>query len=188
MERRQLLALIAGATGCALIGFVEFRPRTDDATGAATASFQPSDIAFFDEVAETIIPRTDTPGAKDAKVGEFIAAYSQATYSPRDLAIFKAGVETLDEEMRKACGARFMDASPAQRQAVLMRIDREARAHAAKAAETALPHYFTLMKQATLLGFFTSEPGATKVARYSEIPGPYHGDVPYNGEGFWSWA
>ena len=188
MERRELLTLIAAATGCALIGFAEYGPGRVNAADDPPTSFPPGDIAFFDEVAEAIIPRTDTPGAKDAKVGEFIGVYSQACYSNRDLAVLKAGVIALDNEMRKACGARFTDALPAQRQAVLAGIDREARADADKAADTAPPHYFTLMKQLTLLGFFTSEPGATQVARYSEVPGAYHGDVPYDGKGFWSWA
>ena len=50
------------------------------------------------------------------------------------------------------------------------------------------PHWFTLMKQLTLFGFFTSEPGATKVARYRPIPGKYKGVVDYKGEAFWAWA
>lgn len=188
MERRQLLTLIAAATGCALAGYAEFGPDRDARAGPADANFAPTDVAFFDEVAETIVPRTDTPGAKDAKVGAFIAAYSQACYSQRDLPILRAGIDTLNGEMRKACGATLVAARPAQREAVLTRIDREARAMASKAGDDDPPHYFTLMKQLTLLGFFTSEPGATKAARYSAIPGPYHGDIPYDGKGFWSWA
>jgi hypothetical protein len=44
------------------------------------------------------------------------------------------------------------------------------------------------MKQLTLFGFFTSEPGATRVARYRPIPGRYKGCIPYvKGETFWSW-
>ena len=41
------------------------------------------------------------------------------------------------------------------------------------------PHYFSLMKQLTLLGFFTSEVGATKALRYVPVPGRYEGCVPY---------
>ena len=186
MKRRDLLALIAAATGCAVIGYAEFAPGMHDA--AQAAGFEPEDVAFLDAVAETIIPRTDTPGASDVKVGQFITDYAQACYLPSDLATLQAGIPALDAELRKACGKRLMDATPAERLPVLTRIDREARAHALTMKPDDKPHYFTLMKQLTLLGFFTSEPGATKVARYREIPGHYTGDVPYKGEGFWSWA
>jgi hypothetical protein len=50
-----------------------------------------------------------------------------------------------------------------------------------------VPHYFTLMKQLTLLGFFTSEPGSTRVLRYRPVPGKYKGCVPYR-KGETSWA
>jgi hypothetical protein len=40
-------------------------------------------------------------------------------------------------------------------------------------------HYFTMLKQLTLWGYFTSEPGATKALRYVETPGHYDGSYPY---------
>ena len=53
-------------------------------------------------------------------------------------------------------------------------------------SEEALPHYFTMMKQLTLFGFFTSEVGATEVLRYEAVPGSYEGCAPYNGEPAWA--
>ena len=183
MERRELLQLIAAATGCALFG------DAGAVAVVAPAAFSAKDIAFFDEVAETILPRTDTPGAKDAKVGAFIASYSVACYSPEELAVLRAGIGELDAGMRAAQGIGFMKAKPKQRQAFLSELDRAAKAHAKSKAEGAPPHYFTLMKQLTLLGFFTSEPGATKVARYRPNPGPYKGCVDLKpGDTFWFWG
>ena len=68
-------------------------------------------------------------------------------------------------------------------------IDAEAKRHARAFSErgNASPHWFTLCKQLVLLGFFTSEAGATRVARYRPVPGPYKGVVPYRGETFWAW-
>jgi hypothetical protein len=48
-------------------------------------------------------------------------------------------------------------------------------------------HYFTMMKQLTLWGFFTSEPGATKALRYVAVPGKYEGCIPYK-KGDKAWA
>ncbi len=88
--------------------------------------------------------------------------------------------------MRTKAGVGFLDASKAQRQALLTAIDQEARKHAADKAKE-VPHYFTLMKQLTLFGFFTSRPGSTRVLRYRPVPGKYKGCVPYK-KGETSWA
>jgi hypothetical protein len=184
MQRRELLKLIAAATGCALVGAQGALAATS--APVARASFSKRDLAMLDEIAETILPRTDTPGARDAAVGAFIARYAQACYDPAQLRILQHGIITLDVLMRAKTGAGFLQASAAQRQALLTDIDLQARQHA-KAADGAPPHYFTLMKQLTLLGFFTSEPGSTRVLRYRPVPGAYKGCVPYR-KGDSSWA
>jgi hypothetical protein len=181
MNRRDLLKCIAAATGCALIGM-----EGALAAPAARSPFSARDLAMFDEISETILPRTDTPGAKDAAVGAFIARYSAACYEPAQLLILKQGVVTLDALMRAKAGADFLHATPAQRQALLIDIDLQARKHAREPGQS-VPHYFTLMKQLTLLGFFTSEPGSTRVLRYRPVPGKYKGIVPYiKGEASWA--
>jgi hypothetical protein len=184
MQRRDLLKLIAAATGCALVG-------TQGALAApavrpAQPPFSKHDRVMLDEIAETILPRTNTPGAKDAAVGAFIARYALACYDPAQLRILQHGIITLDVLMRAKNGAGFLQAAPAQRQALLTDIDLQARQHA-KASGGAPPHYFTLMKQLTLLGFFTSEPGSTRVLRYRPVPGKYKGCAPYK-KGQSSWA
>jgi hypothetical protein len=189
MQRRELLRWIALSTGCALVGVSR---ATDAADGILRpATFHAGDIAWFDEVAETILPRTSTPGAIDARVGEFIARYSEACYPPAHLLALQKGVGALDAQMRAKYGVDFLRASGEQRRMTLLEIDRSARNFAL--AQSALhaefvPHYFTLVKQLTLLGFFTSEPGATLVARYRPVPGKYRGCVDHHpGEAFWAW-
>lgn len=182
MERRELIKWIVAVTGSAFVGVEPLLAAAAPATGAYSAA----DVALLDEIAETILPRTDTPGAKDAKVGAFIARYSAACYKPEELAALRAGLPALEAAMHRRHGRSFMHATPAQRQAMLVEIDRDAK-QAAKAAQGKTPHWFTLCKQLTLYGFFSSEPGATKVARDRPIPGEYHGCIPYHqGETFWS--
>jgi len=48
-------------------------------------------------------------------------------------------------------------------------------------------HYFTMMKQLTLFGYFTSKPGATQALRYVAVPGHYDGCMPYK-KGDKAWA
>ncbi len=188
MRRRELIRLIAGLTGAAFVGA--------DAAGSTAGRerrsiYSRADVRFFDEVAETILPRTDTPGAKDAEVGAFIARYSAGRYEPAHLAIVKDGIAQLDARMRAMHGLTFMRASADQKRSVLLAVDAEAKRHEqakADADRDRPPHYFTLMKQLTLYGFFTSEAGATRVVRYRPVPGKYEGCVPYaRGETFWAW-
>ncbi|GAB3454166.1 gluconate 2-dehydrogenase subunit 3 family protein [Massilia terrae] len=181
MHRRDLLKLIAAATGCALVG-----TERALAAPAAGAAFSAHDIAMLDEIAETIIPRTDTPGAKDAGVGPFIARYAHTCYEPAQLRSLQQGIGNIEAAMRAQSRVGFRQASPAQRHALLSDLDREAKQQANDPARPA-PHYFTLMKQLTLLGFFTSEPGSTRVLRYRPVPGKYRGCVPYK-KGESSWA
>lgn len=176
MERRELLKWIAAVTGCAFAG----SSRAVAASGAAQpAPFSQADITLLDDIADTILPRTSTPGAKDVGVGAFIARYSLKCYSEAELAILRGGLRTL--------GAEFRHALPRQRTALLTRIDAEAKLQAHRQPEH--PHYFSLLKQLTLLGYFTSEPGSTKALRYRPIPGKYKGIVPYKkGATSWAWT
>jgi hypothetical protein len=187
MRRRELIQMIAALTGCALVG--------DDALWAAGAAQTPfpysdSEIDLLDDIADTILPATDTPGARDAAVGQFIARYSAACYPPEHVALLKSGVSEIDARMQSLHGKGFRLADAADKTELLTQIDRQAKEHSRDAAALpgASPHYFTLMKQLTLYGFFTSEPGATRVARYRPVPGRYKGCVPYvTGESFWAW-
>lgn len=184
----------------------EFRPFTAD------------EIAFLDEVAETILPTTSTPGAKAAQTGAFIALMVTDSYDADDQKIFREGMRTLDEESRTAHGVGFMEATPAQRLALLERLDREQKTHSdarreasrrkslawledqrqemsrgtdvgvASAITADTPaHYFRMMKELALLGYFTSEIGCTQAQRYVESPGRYDPCAPYT-PGEKSWA
>jgi hypothetical protein len=179
------VALVGGSallTGC--------REKNTD------APFTTEDIAFLDEVAETILPETDTPGAKAAKTGAFMALMVTESYSPRDRKIFREGMRELDESSRKSHGVSFMAATPQQRLAVLEDVDRHSRAFAfdaIKRAEAFLTHrrkeahYFRMMKELALLGYFTSEIGCTQAQHYIDTPGRFDPCVPYEpGEKAWA--
>ena len=97
----------------------------------------------------------------------------------------------LSRHLQVLQGKGFRQADQQAKISLLTQIDRQAKQHAHRADAKpgdASPHYFTLMKQLTLYGFFTSEPGATRVVRYRPNPGKYKGCIPYvEGETFWAW-
>ncbi|MGJ4729217.1 gluconate 2-dehydrogenase subunit 3 family protein [Luteimonas sp. SDU101] len=189
MDRRELLKMIASATGVAMVGMPAFVLGQAPVPQAA-AGFAAEDVALLDEIAETIIPRTDTPGAKDADVGAFMARFVTDCYTPEDQAAFRAGLVDLD---RRAAGS-FMALAPAARLQMLTTLDREAGEQARRAWVAADGsgsgggvHYFTMIKQLVIFSFFTSKVGATEVLRYDPVPGYYDGDLPYE-PGTPAWA
>jgi hypothetical protein len=186
MQRRELIQLIVALTACPFMGRDELFAGPDS---DLPSPYSEDQIAFFDEVAECILPRTDSPGARDAGVGPFIARYSGGCYTTEQIELLKGGISDIEARMRKRNGQGFRAALSSEQAALLTEIDRQAKKHAraVKDKDSALPHYFTLMKQLTLLGFFTSEQGATQVCRYRPIPGRYKGCIPYKGETFWAW-
>lgn len=193
MQRRELLKMITAATGMAMIGLpsVVFG-QAQLPVPPANNTFSKAQVALLDEIAETILPRTDTPGAKDAGVGLFMARFVTDCYDPQQQAVFRAGLADLD---KRAKGG-FLALKPAQRTELLDKLAAEARAASPdpkkaddEGADSAAipPHYFTMIKQLVLFGFFTSEVGATKVLRYVPVPGRFDGDLPYE-PGTPAWA
>lgn len=187
MQRRELIKMIAVLTGASVIGADLFLAGCKNKT--ASNFFTEDDIAFFDEVAETIIPKTNTPGAKDAATGSFMALYATDCYDELTRKVFKDGIAGLNSATEKAYNKTFMKISAAQQKEMLTAIDREATLYNKQSngtKEQKTPHYFTLMKQLTMLGFFTSKPGATQVLRYNPVPGKYEGCIDYKkGETSW---
>lgn len=200
MNRRELMKLIAAATGTAFVGSDAFAYEVIPPVSLGETGFTEADVEFLNEVAEIILPRTDTPGAKDANVGQIMVVIVNDCYGPAERKVFIEGMTKLRGEGRGA----FLALSPKKRQALLTDLDKEAReynqkaelhrvassrpgARSADSATDPVPHYFTLIKQLTLFGFFTSETGATKALRYVPIPGSYNGDLPYK-KGDRAWA
>ncbi|HKO15059.1 MAG TPA: gluconate 2-dehydrogenase subunit 3 family protein [Gemmatimonadaceae bacterium] len=178
------VALVGGSaiwTGCA-------RDRAAVvASSAGVGAFTPPDIALLDDVADTILPETSTPGARAAHTGAFMAMMVTDCYDERDQKIFKDGMAKLDAAARTAGAASFTAATPAQRLSVLEALDREQKAYMDAKKPDDPAHYFRMMKELALLGYFTSEIGYTKAQRYVESPGRFDSCVPYH-PGDKAWA
>src|SRR5437899_9685850 len=172
---RRVTALLGGVvfvgTGD-LLTAVEHAHARAATSHAQVGAFTAQDVALLDEVADTILPETKTPGAKAAHVGPFMALMVTDTYDDQEQQIFRAGMRQLEQ-------AAFMAAKPAERLALLERLDREQKAYMDGKADDAPAHYFRLMKELTLLGYFTSEIGCTQAQRYRERPGRFDPCVPY---------
>jgi hypothetical protein len=190
--------------GGALVGGNAFMLGCKSETGK-TQDWSPEQIAYMDEIAETILPATSTPGAKAAKVGSFMTVMVNDCYEEGDQKAFKEGLDKLNDVSKKKYDKTFMSITPEQRKELLIAIDKEAKdfqkevgdfntkendkqkADAKYVKQKKSPHYFTMMKQLTMLGFFTSEVGAKQALRYVPVPGRYDGCAPYK-KGDKAWA
>ena len=207
LTRRDVLQMVTALLGGAALAGGErvLALSFDDAaiagaTEQGTSLFSAADVAVLDEIAETILPETSTPGAKAAKTGAFMALMVTELYDARQQQVFRAGLGQVDEASRKAHGVAFMQATPAQRLSVVEALDREQksamdaraperpnRAPAAPAAPDEPAHYFRMMKELALLGYFTSEIGYTKAMRYRESPGRFDPCAPHApGDKIWA--
>jgi glucoside 3-dehydrogenase (cytochrome c) hitch-hiker subunit len=231
---RRVGLLLGGVTfvgGTSLLSACE-KGHQPVAAGTNVGEFTPSDMAFLDEVADTILPTTKTPGAKAAKVGPFMAVMVTDCYDANEQKIFRDGMKKLDDACRKATNTAFMSATPQQRLSLLEGLDKEQKTYtdavdaarrsrsssgdtatttAAKKAQAQMPdqrkegglgtdvgaataitadsptHYFRMIKELTLLGYFSSEIGCKQAQRYAETPGRYDPCVPYK-PGDKAWA
>ena len=217
MNRRELIKMVSLATGAVVIGSDFFLTGCKNNASLGGIVFSKEDINFLNEVAETIIPTTNTPGAKAANVGTFMTVMVNDCYTETDQKIFHAGILKLNE----ACNAKFkkdfIEATPEQRLELLKNLDQEAKDFNKKVdaifdanspnqkTQLALNknltgkdpkadkqkenpnYYFIMMKQLTLLGYFSSKIGATEALRYVAVPGKYDGAFPYK-KGDRAWA
>jgi hypothetical protein len=190
MNRRDALARVSLLLGGTILGaevFLAGCNHPEKSIGASGTNFSNDDIAYFDEIAETILPATDTPGAKQAKVGEFMARIVKDCYTEADQKIFMDGMQKLNEASKTKNGKSYMDSSPEQRHDLLVDLDKEQKAYTDHKKKEDPTHYFRMMKELTLWGYFTSEPGATKALRYKAVPGSYQGCIDYK-KGDKAWA
>src|SRR3981081_503620 len=125
ITRREAVARVAALLGgVALIGGSALITGCREKSEVPFTPFTPNDVAYLDEIADTILPTTSTPGAKAAKTGELMARIVTDSYSLEDQRIFRAGMVKLDNASKdKNDGKTFMQATPAQRLALLKTLD-----------------------------------------------------------------
>lgn len=188
MNRRELIRrvamLMSGAISApAVLGVL------NGCSPKPSASWHPQFLstaegAIVEDVAELILPRTDTPGARDAGVPGFIDVILKDAYPAEDQARFVSGAKDFDAEAQRAHGKPFLELPQAQRLAFLQKVHDEAANAERTQADNDVPPsqrkrpFVLMMKELTMLGFFVSKPGATQVLQYVAVPGGYQACIP----------
>ena len=163
IDRRALLGSAIMLVGGVLVG---------PAVVAATAKtfFTATERPLLDSLCETMIPRTDTPGAIDAGVPAFLDALMVQWASPASQANLRKVVTGLGSTAAMELRRPFQSASAADRTAFLTRQD--------AALIAARDPAYLQFKELVLTAYYFSEPGATKELRYELVPGVWEPSVP----------
>ncbi|HZE84307.1 MAG TPA: gluconate 2-dehydrogenase subunit 3 family protein [Puia sp.] len=142
--------------------------------------------SFLGELSETIIPATDTPGAKDLSAHLFVLKMVDDCYKKEDREKFVRGMEAFGRAVQTATGKHFGDATEQERAAFLkaledrkapeLKQDKGVGTEQGKDGEMAF--FYRTVKHLTIQAYTTSPFYLTKVHVYKLVPGRFHGCVP----------
>jgi hypothetical protein len=187
MDRREAIRRTAWLMG-GLVSAPAIASVLNGCTAKPTLSWKPvffseEQAGIVSEVAEIIIPKTDTPGAKDTGVPGFIDLVLKDVYGKEDQEFFLNSLKAFNEEAQKEHGDPFLELD-AEQQTAFVKKAHNAAIEAERNTKPAPKRPFILtMKELTMLGFFTSEVGATQVLQYDPVPGAYKGCIPVSEAG-----
>jgi hypothetical protein len=195
MQRREALRLVlAGGVLPALsTDLFAFFQEAHPPAGYALRTLNPHQNATVVLMTDLIIPQTDTPGAKAARVNEFIDVILTEWAVDEERQNFLDGLAGVDKQSNELFGKNFVDASPAQQLALLRSMDESVCVAGARRHHhgNTIPEdrdkqlrgdFFTVFKGITLHGYYTSEIGFTQELKLLIIPGAGHGCVPIPAE------
>ena len=196
MQRREALRLLmAGGVLPALpTNLFAFFQGAHPASGYTLRTLNPHQNDTVVAMIDQIIPATDTPGAKGARVNEFIDVILTEWADAEERKNFLDGLAGVDKQTNDLFGKNFVDASPAQQVTLLRSMDESVAAQRTRRMRhgNTIPEerdkqlhgeFFNVFKGITVHGYYTSEIGFTQELKLQIIPGAQHGCAPLAEQG-----
>jgi hypothetical protein len=193
MHRRELFRLLSAAAVAPVLTpeFLTLLRQAQPSVDYKIRTFSPHQNDTVLAMMDLIIPATDTPGAKGARVNEFMDVILTDWASPQDRAGFLKGLDDVDVQSTALFGKTFLEITPAQQIALLRSLDDAVDWHHSDPREP-VPRdqrdselrgeFFRVFKKMTIHGYYTSEIGFTQELKLEIIPGVQHGCVPVTPE------
>jgi hypothetical protein len=191
MQRREALRLLlaGGVLPAVPTDLFSFFHAAHPATGYALRTLNPHQNDTVVAMIDQIIPETDTPGAKGARVNEFIDVILTEWAFDDERQSFLTGLAGVDKKSNELFGKNFVDASPAQQFTMLSAMDDSlagTRARRRRANNTVPEErdkqlkgeFFNVFKGITVHGYYTSEIAFKQELKMEIIPGAQHGCMP----------
>jgi len=124
-------------------------------------------------IADTILPRTESPSASDVKVDIFMDLLLQDVFEDEVKQKFLQGLSQFDVDCQSVTGHRFVDLIESDKYTYLEKVDKEIME---QEYDDLVPFYYTF-KHLTITIYFTTEQGVKQNLNYNPIPGSYIGEV-----------
>jgi hypothetical protein len=176
MDRREVLKSLGASMALALLPGETASAWERVARGITPAyGFSARHAALIDAIADTILPRTDTPGATDVQVTAFVDVIVNENYTDAERAMFLAGLDGLNAMALVAGGTAFAQLDADARDALLDRIE-SADNRSAQPFRT-----YWRLKGLVIHGYFTSERVMKDVLHHEVMPGRFDGNAPMPG-------
>lgn len=173
---QRVAVLLGGSLSApAVLGVLNGCSASPPAPGWQPRSLSDQGLATVAAITDIMIPATDTPGALNVGVPAFIDGLLTDVYPLAERERYLAGLEAFRTDVQRESGTDFLEL-PAEQQYRLVRDSHDAAVDAQFPAERR--PFILHTKELALLGYFTSEPGATLVLQYQAIPGAYVGCQP----------
>ncbi|HZH64264.1 MAG TPA: gluconate 2-dehydrogenase subunit 3 family protein [Flavisolibacter sp.] len=172
MQRRTLLKQLVFITGGVALLPSCLQNRSKASILLKDMSIDGDQEKLLAELSETIIPVTDTPGAKDISAHLFTLMMVDDCYKKEDQQKFMAGLKDFEAKTKKDFSKSYVDLSPAEKEKLLRELE------AAKDRKDDLSYFYATTKKLTIQAYTTSKYYLTKVQVYELVPGRYHGCVP----------
>lgn len=202
MKRRDILKYTAYATGFAVTGSLASallsgcKAEPPSTTAYQPAFFTEAEYATIAEMSETMLPPTQTPGAKELGVPEFIDLLLKDFTDSEDQERWRSGIRQFMANVEQEYGKAFNDLSAEEKLAYLNQVDAAAKTAGETVDQELLTveekndrfPFFLLFKSAAIAGYFSSEKIGTEVLAYDPVPGQYAGCIPLEENGGVSWS
>jgi gluconate 2-dehydrogenase gamma chain len=187
MDRREALRLLATATALQLaphnlLAVLREARRLVD-TPAAPRTLNANQDSTVKAMAELILPKTETPGASDVGVNEFIDLMLTEWYDEQDRTRFLSGLAEVDSRTKTLFGKIFVDASLEQQGEILIWLGQKTTTEpnvprsGSRQRRTSYRNFYSMFRHLTLTAYYTSESGATGELHFQMIPDSYDGCV-----------
>lgn len=187
MQRRDVLRLLA--TGAALqlaphkLSALVREARTLIDSQPSPRTMSSHQLATVRTMAELIIPKTDTPGATDVKTAEFVDLMLTEWFEDADRIRFLDGLADVDSRSKKLFAKDFVDCASPQQAQIMTDLGSALTAESHPGTNQGLTgrgakpasSFYALLRQLTLVAYYTSEAGATAELHFEIVPGMYQG-------------
>jgi hypothetical protein len=172
MNRRQAIKRTALLSGGMVLLKHSLLGQASSLSIPTSAAFGPNEESLLQLVVDTLIPATDTPGAKELKVDQFVLLMVNDCHSEEDQTAFYAGLHNLDAFTEKHFGQSFTLCDADTRVEALNSLS--------KSPDTTpeLQAFFKITKDRTIQGYLESKYVMTEALPHKMIPDPYDGYYP----------